>query len=71
MSYFKDGIEYPYYSLDEMAGQLVSLKNEYRTYEKYANINLKTFFRVKNLDLLFLLFLFVLSHLYIITQHPP
>ena len=27
MSYFKDGNEYPYYSLDEMAGQLVKLKN--------------------------------------------
>ena len=36
MSYFKDGNEYPYYSLDEMAGQLVKLKKEYRSYQKYA-----------------------------------
>jgi hypothetical protein len=37
MSYYKDGNEYPYYSLDEMAGQLVKLKKEYRSYQKYAN----------------------------------
>jgi hypothetical protein len=37
MSYYKDGNEYPYYSLDEMTGQLVELKKEYRTYESYAN----------------------------------
>ena len=37
MSYYKDGNEYPYYSLDEMGGQLVKLKKQYRTYESYAN----------------------------------
>lgn len=37
MSYYKDGNEYLYYSLDEMTGQLVELKKEYRTYESYAN----------------------------------
>jgi len=37
MSYYKDGKEYPYYSLDEMAGQLVELKKRYRTYESFAN----------------------------------
>ena len=56
MSYFKDGIEYPYYSLDEMAGQLVSLKNEYRTYEKYANINLRRFSESKTLTYFFYYF---------------
>ena len=37
MSYFKDGNEYPYYSLDELAGQLVELKKRYHTYDTYAN----------------------------------
>ena len=37
LSYYKDGIEYPYYGLDELTGQLVSLKKTYRTYESYAN----------------------------------
>jgi len=37
MSYYKDGNEYPYYGLDEMAGQLVELKKRYRTYESFAS----------------------------------
>lgn len=37
MSYYKDGKEYPYYSLDKLSGQLVELKKRYRTYESYAN----------------------------------
>ena len=37
MSYYKDGKEYPYYSLDKLSGQLVELKKQYRTYESYAN----------------------------------
>jgi hypothetical protein len=44
MSYFKDGNEYPYYSLDEMASQLVKLKKEYRSYEEYANSKFKDIF---------------------------
>ena len=37
MSYYKDGNEYPYYGLDEMAGELVELKKQFRTYESFAN----------------------------------
>ena len=37
MSYYKDGNEYPYYGLDQMAGQLVELKKRYRSYESFAN----------------------------------
>ncbi len=37
LSHYQDGIEYPYYSLDELTGQLVSLKKTYRTYRSYAN----------------------------------
>ena len=37
MSYYKDGKEYPYYSLDKLSGQLVELKKRYRNYESYAN----------------------------------
>ena len=47
MSYFKDGNEYPYYSLDEMAGQLVKLKKEYRTYQRYANSKFEDVFQIK------------------------
>lgn len=49
MSYFKDGNEYPYYSLDEMAGQLVKLKKEYRTYQRYANSKFEDVFPNKKL----------------------
>ncbi|MEC8599253.1 MAG: FG-GAP-like repeat-containing protein [Bacteroidota bacterium] len=49
MSYFKDGNEYPYYSLDEMAGQLVKLKKEYRTYQSYANSKFEDVFPNKKL----------------------
>jgi hypothetical protein len=37
ISYFKDGNEYPYYSLDKLSGQLVELKKQYRSYQSYAN----------------------------------
>ncbi len=36
LSYYKDGVEYPYYGLDELANQLVALKKIYRTYKSYA-----------------------------------
>ena len=37
LSHYQDGVEYPYYSLDELTGQLVSLKKTYRSYRSYAN----------------------------------
>ncbi len=49
LSYYKDGIEYPYYGLDELTGQLVALKKQYRTYESYAN---STFFDVFTKEIL-------------------
>ena len=50
MSYFKDGNEYPYYSLDEMGGQLVELKKQYRTYESYANSKFQDIFPKDKLE---------------------
>ena len=56
MSYYKDGKEYPYYSLDEMAGQLVELKKRYRTYERFANSTFQDVFpeqKLKGAEMLY------------------
>ena len=37
LSYFKKGVEYPFYGLDELAKQLVAVKKVYTTSESYAN----------------------------------
>ncbi|MEC7265256.1 MAG: VCBS repeat-containing protein [Bacteroidota bacterium] len=37
LTYYKDGLEYPYFGLDELATQLTALKKVYLSYESYAN----------------------------------
>jgi hypothetical protein len=50
LSYYKDGEEYPYYGLDDLAKQLVSVKKKYRSYKNYANSTFSEVFPVEELQ---------------------
>lgn len=49
LSYYRDGVEYPYYGLDELAHQLVAVKKVYRSYETYAKSTFKDVFPIEEL----------------------
>lgn len=44
MGHFQNGVEYPYYGLDELSKQLVSLKKKYTSYTNFANSSLHEVF---------------------------
>jgi len=44
MSYYKEGIEYPFYGLGEMSNQLVAMKKVYPSYALYANSSFSDLF---------------------------
>ncbi|MGQ8338609.1 VCBS repeat-containing protein [Sunxiuqinia sp. A32] len=49
LSYYRDGVEYPYYSLDEISKQLLAIKKVYRTYGDYAKSEFTSIFPKKEL----------------------
>lgn len=49
MSYYRDGVEYPYFSLDEMAKQLVAIKKVYKTYNEFSGSDFPSVFPKKEL----------------------
>ncbi len=44
LGHFKNKVEYPYYGLDELSKQLVSLKKKYTDYKSFANSSLHEVF---------------------------
>lgn len=44
MSHYREGVEYPYFSLDEMAKQLVAIKKVYKTYNEFAGSDFPSVF---------------------------
>lgn len=50
ISHYQNGIQYPFHNLDELAGQLVQLKKEYRTYRAFSKENFSTIFPNKFLE---------------------
>lgn len=50
LSHFKAGEEFPYYGLDLLSKQLVTLKKRYTDYESFANSNLSEVFPAEQLE---------------------
>ncbi len=49
LSYYRYGVEYPYYGRDELARQLLAIKKEYPTYNSYANSTFSDIFPIEEL----------------------
>jgi hypothetical protein len=49
LSYYKQGIEYPFYGLDELSKQLIAVKKVYTTYKSYAQSNFSEVFPIEEL----------------------
>ena len=44
LSYYRNGVEFPFYGMDELAKQLVAIKKVYRTYKSYAQSTFREVF---------------------------
>ncbi|MBQ4913795.1 VCBS repeat-containing protein [Maribacter sp. MMG018] len=49
LTHYKNGIEVPFYGMDELSRQLVAIKKVYRTYESYAQDSFKEVFENEDL----------------------